>query len=151
MLFNDAVNCRDYSIARLMDEWMSMEQFWNNSDRGKPKCLERNLLQCPYIPNWLACNWARPPAVGDQRLAAWATERPCTILNNIYDSKRKIIYGYPLLDISVRLFLIYQKQLLRYNEWWTEEWFCCMRRDGRFSHDLIGNTVPEFRLRRGKI
>ena len=31
-LFDDAVNCDD-----CIDEWMSAEHWWNNTDRGKPK------------------------------------------------------------------------------------------------------------------
>jgi hypothetical protein len=28
-----------------------MEQWWNDIDRGNPKTLERNLLQCHFVHN----------------------------------------------------------------------------------------------------
>jgi len=32
--------------AWLVDEWMSMEQWWNDTDRGKLKYWEKNIIQC---------------------------------------------------------------------------------------------------------
>jgi len=29
-----------------VDEWMSMEQWWNDTDRGKLKYWEKNIIQC---------------------------------------------------------------------------------------------------------
>jgi hypothetical protein len=26
-----------------------MEQWWHDTDRGQPKCLEQNLLQCHFV------------------------------------------------------------------------------------------------------
>ena len=36
-------------IAWVVDEWMSMEQWWNDTDRGKLKYRERNLSQCHSV------------------------------------------------------------------------------------------------------
>jgi hypothetical protein len=32
--------------ASVVDEWMSMEQWWNYTDRGKLRYSEKNLSQC---------------------------------------------------------------------------------------------------------
>jgi hypothetical protein len=42
-----------------------MEQWWNDTDEGKPKCLQRNLSQClsahhKFYINWIG-NEAGPP------------------------------------------------------------------------------------------
>jgi len=29
----------------VVDGWMSMEQWWNGTDRGKLKCWEKNIIQ----------------------------------------------------------------------------------------------------------
>ena len=29
----------------VVDGWMSMEQWWNDTDRGKLKCWEKNIIQ----------------------------------------------------------------------------------------------------------
>jgi hypothetical protein len=47
MLFNDTVNCYENSAASVINQWLSMEQWWND-DRGKPKYQERNLSQCQF-------------------------------------------------------------------------------------------------------
>ena len=31
--------------ASVVDEWMSMEQWWNDTDRGKLKYWEKNIIQ----------------------------------------------------------------------------------------------------------
>ena len=28
--------------------WMCMEQWWNDTDRGKLKCCEKNIIQCEW-------------------------------------------------------------------------------------------------------
>ena len=43
VLFNDAASCW-YYIAPVMDEWMGMEHWWNDTDRGKLKYWEQNIL-----------------------------------------------------------------------------------------------------------
>jgi hypothetical protein len=51
VLFNDTVNCSNY-IACVTDEWVSewvsVKHCWNDNDRVKAKCLEKNLFQCHY-------------------------------------------------------------------------------------------------------
>jgi len=32
----------------VVDEWMSMGQWWNDTDRGKLKCWEKNIIQCGW-------------------------------------------------------------------------------------------------------
>jgi len=32
-------------LAWVVDEWMSKEQWWNDTDRGKLKCWEKNIIQ----------------------------------------------------------------------------------------------------------
>jgi len=32
----------------VVEGWMSMEQWWNDTDRGKLKCWERNIIQCGW-------------------------------------------------------------------------------------------------------
>ena len=34
--------------AWVVDGWMSMEQWWNDTDRGKLKCWEKNIIQCGW-------------------------------------------------------------------------------------------------------
>ena len=33
----------------VVDEWMSMEQWWNDTDRGKLECWEKNFSQCQFV------------------------------------------------------------------------------------------------------
>ena len=35
-------------IAWVVDGWMSMEQWWNDTERGKLKCWEKNIIQCGW-------------------------------------------------------------------------------------------------------
>jgi len=35
----------EHYTAWVVDGWMSMEQWWNDTDRGKLKCWERNIIQ----------------------------------------------------------------------------------------------------------
>jgi hypothetical protein len=57
MLFKYAVNFWDY-VALMIDEWMSMEQQWNYTDRGKPKYSERNLFRCYFVLNKAKMDWS---------------------------------------------------------------------------------------------
>ena len=34
--------------AWVVDEWMSMEQWWDDTDRGKLKYWEKNIIQCGW-------------------------------------------------------------------------------------------------------
>ena len=34
--------------AWVVDEWMSMERWWNDTDRGKLKYWEKNIIQCGW-------------------------------------------------------------------------------------------------------
>jgi hypothetical protein len=36
-----------------------MEQWWNDTDRGKRKCLEKNLTQCHFVHNKSRTDWPR--------------------------------------------------------------------------------------------
>jgi len=50
------------------DEWMSMEQWWNDTARGKPRYWDRNLFQCYFISYELTRNRSRSSAVRHRRL-----------------------------------------------------------------------------------
>ena len=46
VLFNDTVNCWDYT-EKLIDKWnVIMEHWWNDTGRGKPKYSEKSLARC---------------------------------------------------------------------------------------------------------
>ena len=34
--------------AWVVDGWMSVEKWWNGTDRGKLKCWEKNIIQCGW-------------------------------------------------------------------------------------------------------
>jgi len=43
--------------ACVVDEWMSMEEWWNDTDRGNLKCWERNIIHCGWQMNeWVWSN-----------------------------------------------------------------------------------------------
>ena len=45
--------------AWVVDGWMSMEQWWNDSDRGKLKYLDDNLSQCHLVHHKFHTDWPR--------------------------------------------------------------------------------------------
>jgi hypothetical protein len=47
VLFNDAVNCRDYTTQGT-DKQLSRKHRKNDTDSGKPKYMDRNLSQCHF-------------------------------------------------------------------------------------------------------
>jgi len=55
VLFNNAVKCQDY-IELVIDEWMSMEYWWNDTDGGKTEVLG-NLSQCHFIQHKSNVDW----------------------------------------------------------------------------------------------
>ena len=38
---------KHYTVG-VIDGWMSMEQWWNDTDRGKLKYWEKNIIQCGW-------------------------------------------------------------------------------------------------------
>jgi hypothetical protein len=48
VLFNYVVTCEDY-IMSVIDEWMSLEHLWSDTDWRKPKYLGRKLSQCHFV------------------------------------------------------------------------------------------------------
>jgi len=43
--------------AWVVDGWMSMEEWWNNTDRGKLNYWEKNIIQCGwYVDEWVWSN-----------------------------------------------------------------------------------------------
>jgi hypothetical protein len=40
---------RKHYTASVVDEWMSMEHWWNDTDRAQPKYSDKNLSQSHYI------------------------------------------------------------------------------------------------------
>ena len=53
----------------VVDEWMGMEEWWNDTDRGKLKYWDRNLFQCYFITYELIRNRSRSSAVRRRRLS----------------------------------------------------------------------------------
>jgi hypothetical protein len=45
---NEELGGKHY-IAWVVGEWMGMEHWRNDTDRGKPKYWERNLSQCHFV------------------------------------------------------------------------------------------------------
>jgi hypothetical protein len=37
------------------DTWVNMEQWWNDSNKGKPKKSEKNLSQCHFVDHKSHC------------------------------------------------------------------------------------------------
>jgi len=45
ILFNDAVGNITYYLMGMVEELMNMEQWWNDTDRGKLNYWEKNIIQ----------------------------------------------------------------------------------------------------------
>jgi hypothetical protein len=96
-----------------------MEQLWNDTDRGTPKDLEKNLLQCHsiYHKSHHGLPWARSraSAARNRRLAAWTVARPT------YDIRLCERDG-PQMKSSLRFMFIVESRtgssLLRYGKKW---------------------------------
>jgi hypothetical protein len=58
LLFNDAVSCY-VDVASVVDEWMSMEHWWNDTERGKIKVPGDNLSQCDLATTNPIMIWPR--------------------------------------------------------------------------------------------
>jgi hypothetical protein len=43
--------------ASVVDEWMSMEQWWNDTDRAKLKYWEENQSQCHFVHHESYMDW----------------------------------------------------------------------------------------------
>ena len=71
--FNSAVTCRDY-IVSVLDEWVSAEHWWSDSDRVKAKHCEPSLSHCHFANHKLQMDW---PGIesGPQWWVAWEMER----------------------------------------------------------------------------
>jgi hypothetical protein len=41
----------------VVDVWMNMENWWNDTDRGKLKCLEEHLSQCHFLYHKSQMDW----------------------------------------------------------------------------------------------
>jgi hypothetical protein len=46
-----------YFVASLLDDWMSAEHWWNDTDRRKPKCWKKNLSQCHFADHKSHMDW----------------------------------------------------------------------------------------------
>jgi len=79
-LLNDAVNY--YYISVLWNEWMIMERWWKDTERGKLKYsgkrpLSRQ-LQPQQIRQGVTCDRSQASAAKAQRLTSWIEVRPTT-------------------------------------------------------------------------
>jgi len=53
---SDVLREKHYTVW-VVDEWMSMEQWWNDTDRRKLMYLEKNIIQCRwYMNEWVWSN-----------------------------------------------------------------------------------------------
>ena len=101
--------------AWVVDGWMSMEQWWNDTDRGKTEVLGQKPvpvpLSRPQISNGLTWNQARDSAVRRRRVTARAMTLPI-------ESLTWIMYKYPVRTAQQTLFvsLIKTSQLMLYRE-----------------------------------
>ena len=43
----EVVGEKHYTVW-VVDGWMSVEQWWNGTDRGKLKCWEKSIIQCGW-------------------------------------------------------------------------------------------------------
>jgi hypothetical protein len=73
-------------VAEFVDQWMRMEPWWNDTDWGILKYLEKNVLWCHFVCHKSRMDWPGPeagPLVRGQWLAAWdmAKAKPATGLN----------------------------------------------------------------------
>ena len=80
--FSDSVNLYCY-MASVMDQGMSMEHWWSDTDRGKLKYWGgegENPIPVPLCPpqisRRLARLWTRASSVTSQRMTGWAMARP---------------------------------------------------------------------------
>jgi hypothetical protein len=67
--------CYGY-ITPVVYEGLTVGRWWSDTDRGNPKCWDRNLSQCHSIcampiPEKMAWDWIRPSAFRGLRLTAW--------------------------------------------------------------------------------
>ena len=56
VLFNDALNSY-YCMTSVIDERMSVEQLWNDSERRKQTCSDRVMSQGHFPRNSTHTNW----------------------------------------------------------------------------------------------
>lgn len=48
LLFNNAMNCWD-KTAPMIDKWVSVKHWWNDTDKGKVNYSKKNLFQCRIV------------------------------------------------------------------------------------------------------
>jgi len=63
--------------AWVIDGWKGMEQWWNDTDKGKLKSWEKQLSQCPSVRHRFTQTWlqSNPPFKGDGLITAWCWRR----------------------------------------------------------------------------
>jgi hypothetical protein len=73
ILFNDAVRFWNH-IASMIENWMSMEQWWNDINMGKLKYSKKNLLHCHFVYHRHLIHWTGiVPMASAVRGERWTT------------------------------------------------------------------------------
>jgi hypothetical protein len=90
-------------MASVIDKWMNMEQWWNGTEREKPRNSEKYSHSATLSTSNLSLN-GQALNSSSERLTAWALARPEACLNNIYkfsshltENTSHLCYKYELM------------------------------------------------------
>lgn len=78
ILFNDTVSCQDYK-AFMIDEWMNMDHWWNDTGTGKLKYGEKTLSHCHFVYSNLSWTSMRCFHLNSDRSLNIAVQSRCNI------------------------------------------------------------------------
>jgi hypothetical protein len=86
ILFSDAVSFWDH-VALMIEDWMNVEHWWNNTNRGKLKYSKKNLFHCHFFHHRHHMHWAgivpAASALRDEQLTTWAMARPDSLFDSM--------------------------------------------------------------------
>ena len=69
-----------HNTAWMLDGWMSMEQWWNDTDRGKLKYLEKRIVQRGWqMDGWVWSNGGmiltgKTEVLGEKQYTVWVVD-----------------------------------------------------------------------------